>query len=117
MRIQTFIYQYGYILIHHFIKIIRVMSTVLLLRYRTVLSSVWENSDTLGYSHLIGGVSKRIRCRGEFPTFLQYLSDLALLHLYLRVYQQKKKVVVTERECVRADTIHNVKDKFLHLYL
>lgn len=52
MRVQTFIYQYGYMLIHHFIKIIRVLSTVLLLRYRTVLSSVWENSDTLGYSPL-----------------------------------------------------------------
>jgi hypothetical protein len=33
------------------------------------------------------------------------------------VYQQKKKVVVTERECVRSDTIHDVKDKFLHFYL
>ena len=35
----------------------------------------------------------------------------------LRMYQQKKNVVVAERECVRADTFHNVKDKFAHLYL
>jgi hypothetical protein len=33
------------------------------------------------------------------------------------VYQQKKKVVVAERESIRTNTIHDVKDKFLHLYL
>ncbi len=40
-----------------------------------------------------------------------------LLHLYLRVYQQKKKVVVAERESIRTYTVHDVKDKFVHLYL
>lgn len=52
MRVQTFIFQYGYILIHHFIKIIRVLPTVLLLRYRTVLFSVWESNGILGHSPL-----------------------------------------------------------------
>lgn len=52
MRVQTFIYQCSYILIHHFIKIIRMQPIVLLLRYRTVRFFVWENSDTLGYSPL-----------------------------------------------------------------
>ena len=33
------------------------------------------------------------------------------------MYQQKKNVAVTERECIRADTVHDVKDKFVHLYL
>ena len=66
---------------------------------------------------LVSGICKPVRGRSKFPTFLQYLSDLVLLHLYLRMYQQKKNVVVAERECVRADTFHNVKDKFAHLYL
>ena len=66
---------------------------------------------------LVGGISQSVWRRGQFPTFLQHFSDLVFLHLYLRMYQQKKNVAVTERECIRADTVHDVKDKFVHLYL
>ena len=57
---------------------------------------------------LVGGIGQSVGCRRKFPTLLQHLSDLVLLHFYLRVYQQQKNVVVAERECVRADTIHDV---------
>ena len=66
---------------------------------------------------LVGGISQSVWRRGQFPTFLQHFSDLVFLHLYLLVCQQKKNVAVTERECIRADTVHDVKDKFVHLYL
>ena len=66
---------------------------------------------------LVGGIGQSVGCRRKFPTLLQHLSDLVLLHFYLRVYQQQKNVVVAERECVRADTIHDVKYQLVHLYL
>ena len=65
----------------------------------------------------VGGIGQSVGCRCEFPAFLQHLSDLVLLHLYLRVYQQKKDVVIAERECVRACTVHDVKYKLRHFYL
>ena len=66
---------------------------------------------------LVGGIGQSVGCRRKFPTVLQHLSDLVLLHFYLRVYQLQKNVVVAERECVRADTIHDVKYQLVHLYL
>ena len=66
---------------------------------------------------LVGGIGQSVGCRRKFPTLLQHLSDLVLLHFYLRVYQQQKNVGVAERECVRADTIHDVKYQLVHLYL
>ena len=32
---------------------------------------------------LVGGISQSVWRRGQFPTFLQYFSDLVFLHLYL----------------------------------
>ena len=66
---------------------------------------------------LVGGIGQSVGCRGEFPTFLQYLPYLVLLRFYLRVHQQKKNIVITEREGVRACTLHDVKYKLVHLYL
>lgn len=66
---------------------------------------------------LVGGIGQSVGCRRKFPTLLQHLSDLVLLHFYLRVYQQKKDVVITEREGVRAYALHDVKYKLVHLYL
>ena len=66
---------------------------------------------------LVGGISQSVWRRGQFPALLHHLTHLVLFRLYLRVYQQKKNVAVTERECIRADTVHDVKDKFVHLYL
>ena len=36
---------------------------------------------------LVGGIGQSVGCWCEFLALLQYLSDLVLLHLYLRVYQ------------------------------
>lgn len=66
---------------------------------------------------LVGGIGQSVGYRGEFPAFLQYLPYLVLLRLYLRVHQQKKNVVIAERERVRAYALHDVKYKLVHLYL
>ena len=66
---------------------------------------------------LVGGICQSVLCRCQFPAFLQYLSHLVLLRLDLRVRQQYQQVIRAERESVRANTLHDVKYKFVHLYL
>ncbi len=36
---------------------------------------------------LVGGIGQPVGCRDKFPTLLQHLPYLVLLHFYLRVYQ------------------------------
>ena len=120
LRVYAVYYQYGYIIIHQFNK-----KRIVLQGFKLFPCDGVETTDSFYrlisalpiVIELVSGICKPVRGRSKFPTFLQYLSDLVLLHLYLRMYQQKKNVVVAERECVRADTFHNVKDKFAHLYL
>ena len=120
LRVYAVYYQYGYIIIHQFNK-----KRIVLQGFKLFPRDRIETTDpfyrlipTLPIVvELVGGIGQSVGCRRKFPTLLQHLSDLVLLHFYLRVYQQQKNVVVAERECVRADTFHNVKDKFLHLYL
>ena len=66
---------------------------------------------------LISGICQSVLCRCKFPTLLQHLSHLVLFRFDLRVYQQHKNVIRAERESVRAYTLHDVKDKLVHLYL
>ena len=120
LRVYFVCYQHGYIPIQQFNEKRKMLQGIKLLscdgieppyslhRFIPALSIIVE---------LVGGISKPVGGRREFPTLLQYLPDLVLLHFYLRVYQQKKKVVVAERECVRADTIHNVKYQLVHFNL
>lgn len=117
LRVYAVYYQYGYIIIHQFNK-----KRIVLQGFKLFPCDGVETTDSFYrlisalpiVIELVSGICKPVRGRSKFPTFL---SDLVLLHLYLRMYQQKKNVVVAERECVRADTFHNVKDKFAHLYL
>ena len=120
LRVYAVYYQYGYIIIHQFNK-----KRIVLQGFKLFPCDGVETTDSFYrlisalpiVIELVSGICKPVRGRSKFPTFLQYLSDLVLLHLYLRMYQQKKNVVVAERECVRADTFHNVKDKFAHKIL
>ena len=113
LRVYAVYYQYGYIIIHQFNK-----KRIVLQGFKLFPCDGVETTDSFYrlisalpiVIELVSGICKPVRGRSKFPTFLQYLSDLVLLHLYLRMYQQKKNVVVAERECVRADTFHNVKD-------
>ena len=66
---------------------------------------------------LVGGIGQSVGCWCELPALLQYLSDLVLFYLYLRVYQQKKNIVIAERERVHARTVHDVEYKLAHLDL
>lgn len=66
---------------------------------------------------MVGGICKSVLCRGQFPALLQYLSHLVLLRLDLRVRQQYQQVIRAKRKSVHAYTLHDVKYKFVHLYL
>ena len=113
-------YQYGYILIHQFNKKRMVLQGFELFSCDGIKPPDPFNRLIPTFPvivQLVGGIGQSIGCRGKFPALLQYFPDLVFLHLYLRMYQQKKNVVVAERECVRADTVYNVKYKLVHLYL
>ena len=66
---------------------------------------------------LVGGICQTVGRRRQFPALLQYLSHLVLFRFDLRVYQQHKNIIRAEGKCVCADTFHDVKDKFVYLYL
>lgn len=66
---------------------------------------------------LVGGVCQSIHCRCQFPALLQHFPYLVFLCLDLRVRQQYQQVIRAKGESVRADTLHNVKDKLVYLYL
>ena len=53
----------------------------------------------------------------QLPTLLLYPPHLMPLRLDMRVYQQDEDVIGAERESVRSYPVHDVKDKFVHLYL
>ena len=120
LRVYIVYCQHSYILIHQFNK-----KRMVLQEFKLFPCDGVETTDpfyrlipTLPIVvELVGGIGQSVGCRRKFPTLLQHLSDLVLLHFYLRVYQQQKNVVVAERECVRADTIHDVKYQLVHLYL
>lgn len=120
LRVYVVYLQYGYIPIQQFNK-----KRKRLQRFKLFPCDGIETPDPLYrliptlpiVIELIGGIGQSVGCRGKFPALLQYFPYLVLLHFYLRVYQQKKNIVITEREGVRAYALHDVKYKFVHLYL
>lgn len=66
---------------------------------------------------LVSGICQPVQCRGQFPAFLQHFSHLVFLRLDLCIRQQYQQVIRAKGESVRAYTLHNVKDKLVHLYL
>ena len=64
---------------------------------------------------LVGGIGQPVGCWCELPALLQDFPNLVLFHLYLRVYQQKKNIVIAERERVCACIVHDVEYKLAHL--
>ena len=120
LRVYVVYFQYGYITIQQINK-----KRKRLQRFKLFPCDGIETPDPLYrliptlpiVIELIGGIGQSVGCRGKFPALLQYFPYLVLLHFYLRVYQQKKKIVITEREGVRAYALHDVKYKLVHLYL
>lgn len=120
LRVYVVYFQHGYIPIQQFNK-----KRKRLQRFKLFPCDGIETPDPLYrliptlpiVIELIGGIGQSVGCRGKFPALLQYFPYLVLLHFYLRVYQQKKDVVITEREGVRAYALHDVKYKLVHLYL
>ena len=98
LRVYAVYYQYGYIIIHQFNK-----KRIVLQGFKLFPCDGVETTDSFYrlisalpiVIELVSGICKPVRGRSKFPTFLQYLSDLVLLHLYLRMYQNENVSVPT----------------------
>ena len=120
LRVYVVCYQHGYIPVQQFNE-----KRMMLQGFKLFLCDGIETTDPFYrlipalpiVVELVGSIGQSVGCRGEFPAFLQYLPYLVLLRLYLRVHQQKKHIVITERDGVRAYALHDVKYQFVHLYL
>lgn len=113
LRMYVVYYQYSYTHIHQFNKKIMELQGFKLLPCDGVITSnpPYRLIPTFPVVvQLVGGICQPVLCRCKFPALLQHLSYLVLFRLDLRVYQQHKNIIRAERKCVRADTLHDVKD-------
>ena len=120
LRVYAVYYQYGYIIIHQFNKKIIELQGFKLFPCDGVIAShpPYRLIPTFPIVvQLVGGICQTVGRRRQFPALLQYLSHLVLFRFDLRVYQQHKNIIRAEGKCVCADTFHDVKDKFVYLYL
>ena len=107
LRIYIVNYQHNYVLIHQFNKRRMVLQGFKLFPCDGVetTDSFYRLISTLPIIvELVGGIGQPVGCRCELPALLQDFPDLVLFYLYLRVYQQKKNIVIAERERARACT-------------
>ena len=89
LRVYIVSNQYIYVLIHQFNK------KMILQGFKLFPCDGVETTDSFYrliptlpiIVELVGGIGQSVGCWCEFPALLQYLSDLVLLHLYMRVYQ------------------------------
>lgn len=120
LRVYAVYYQYGYIIIHQFNK-----KRIVLQGFKLFPCDGVETTDSFYrliptfpiIVELVGGIGQPVGCRCELPALLQDFPDLVLFYLYLRVCQQKKNIVIAERERVRACAVHDVEYKLIHFYL
>ena len=90
LRVYVVCFQHGYIPIQQFNKKRMMLYGIKLFPCNGVetTDSFYRLIPTLPIVvELVGGIGQPVGCRDKFPTLLQHLPYLVLLHFYLRVYQ------------------------------